>query len=449
MSRGGQNHGVAGLIILCTLGLVSLGHAQMGGGMGGGMGSVPGTAYGGATDPSSLQLGEGFRIIPSVTVGERYDSNVFFAPKTPGLKRDDVVTTVAPQVRGLYAGDLYTVNATIGAIGEYYAQNSGLNYVGTNAGIFLDMSRLASRLREGTRLTVSDTYMYTPQPPAFLTGNLEGTGAHPFFTGIQAARVNMQSNTYNANISTPLNRVVNLTGSYASGFIKFGESKTAQRGTLLNMTYQTYTAGLSAATSAQDTLSLNFISSEFDSGFQGSFTTRGGVAGWSHIFSPTVTLTSNAGVSLIDGTVAGGQSTTAATSAVAPKGNLALLWKDMTTAVTFTYSVGITPTFIGESQTVLSHVVSFVLTQQMGSPQLLGTAGLNYGHGSQFGSSSTPGSAFSFTTYGGVGGVTYKFTPKTFLSLTYGYSNFDQGFGVQGYRFDRHVAQMSITQAFY
>ena len=112
---------------MITLGLVSIGHAQMGGGY------VPGTAFGGATDPGARQIKEGFRIIPTIMVGERYDSNVFFRPPTPGLDREDYVTTASPQIRGLYAGSLISVNAVGGATGEYYAKNTGLNYIGDNA----------------------------------------------------------------------------------------------------------------------------------------------------------------------------------------------------------------------------------------------------------------------------------------------------------------------------
>lgn len=76
------------IILGMGFGLCSLSQAQMGGvggGVGGGMGqgmpNVPGTAFGGATDPSAIQTVDGLRVIPSVQVSERYDSNVFFASK--------------------------------------------------------------------------------------------------------------------------------------------------------------------------------------------------------------------------------------------------------------------------------------------------------------------------------------------------------------------------------
>jgi hypothetical protein len=53
-----------------------------------------------------------------------------------GFVRDDYVTTAIPAAAGLYAGDLFTVNALAAAVSEYYAKNTGLSYVGANVGAF-------------------------------------------------------------------------------------------------------------------------------------------------------------------------------------------------------------------------------------------------------------------------------------------------------------------------
>lgn len=431
------------MVLVCALGLVSVGHAQMGGGMG----SIPGTAFGGSTDPSMVQITEGYRVIPSIMVGQRYDSNVFFAPKTPGLNREDFVTTTVPQVRGLYVGSLVAVNARASAVGEYYAKNSGLSYVGTSAGAAFDVSKLASRLWEGTRLTVSDTYSYTPQPPAFLTGDLAGEGTNPFVRGFQVSRVNTQMNNIGGNLSVPLNQVVSLIGAYSNGFVKYGQSDVRPVGSLFDVSYQTYRAGLSMMMSPQDTVSLNSINSEYDSGAQGAFSSRGGTVGWSRTFTPNVSLNSTAGAQLVETKLSGTPSSTF----IAPLGSLALFWVDRTTTMTVAYSLGVTPSTQFQSQALLTHVASVSLTQQTAIPELLGVASLNYGRGNQFGSASTStvSSALSYVSWGGTGGFMYRFTPKTFLGLTYSYSNNDQSFGGQSFRIDRQVVQVSLTQAFY
>ncbi len=135
-----------------------------------GAGTIPGTPFGGAIDPSMVQVREGFQVIPSLSVGQRYDSNVYFVPKRPGLDREDFVSTAVPQVRGYYVGNWFDLNASAAAIGEYYAKNPTLNYVGANTGLVLNLSKLLDRWWQGATLTASDTYVYSPQAPTFLIG---------------------------------------------------------------------------------------------------------------------------------------------------------------------------------------------------------------------------------------------------------------------------------------
>jgi hypothetical protein len=388
---------------------------------------------------------EGFRLIPSVLVGQRYDSNVLFTPNgrsTPGLSKEDWVTTTIPQVRGLYAGSLGTVEALASAVGEYYAKNTGLSYIGTRVGGLLDASRLANRVWEGARLRIADTYSYTPQPPAFLTGDLSGEGANPFVRGFQVGRVNTQTNLFSVNLTAPLSAVLNVTGAYTNGFIKFGASQAQQPGQLLDTNYQTYTTGLALDLSGQDTVSVNFLGADYSYGTRGDFSTHGGTVGWIRRFSPTVTLNSAAGALVVEPSLTTGASTA---STVAPVGNVALLWNDRTTTLTAAYNIGVTPSFQFQSATLRTQVVSLNLVQQTPLPELFGVAGVNYGQGDQIGTGTT---GFSYTAWGGTGGLNYRVTPQTFLGLTYSYSHNNQSFGGQEFLIERHMVQLSLAQAF-
>jgi len=409
--------------------------------MSGGMGGIPGTAYGGATDPSALQITDGFRLIPSVFVGERYDTNVLFAAKNSGAVKEDYVTTATPQLRGLYAGNLVTVNAAAAAFAEYYVKNTALSYVGTSAGAMIDASKLASRVREGTRLNAFDTYIYTPIPPAFLTGDVAGEGNNPYLRGFQVGRANTQSNIFGANLAVPISQVVDLTGGYTRGFIKFGSTDVQQPGALLNTNFQTYTAGLSMKMSRQDTISLNFVGSEYVS--EGTFATWGSTVGWTRLFTPNVSLISNAGAQLVETRFTGTPSSTT----IAPVGRLTLLWKDSTTTLTLAYNVGVTPAYQFQPQALLSNVASVSLTQQTAIPELLGIGSLSYGRGDQIGG--TGSTAISYDSWGANGGFIYRVTPKTFLGLTYFYQNNDQSFGGQSFTINRQVVQFSLNQALY
>ncbi|MEO7863486.1 MAG: hypothetical protein ABIU05_24225 [Nitrospirales bacterium] len=425
-----------GGVLAITLGLVSIGHAQMGGGY------VPGTAFGGATDPGALQLAEGFRIIPTIMVGERYDSNVFFRPPTPGLDRGDLVTTTSPQIRGLYAGSLISVNAVGGATGEYYAKNTGLNYIGANAGASLDMSKFLAQWWRGSEWRVTESYLNSAQPQSFLTGDVSGASENPFARGYQVGRANYQSNNVSTNLSIPLNQTLALIGSYSSGFIKYGSS-SVQQGTLLDTNTQSYTAGIAMKDTSLDTISLNFIGSESDYGSRGSFVSRGGTVGWVHGFSRTLSLSSSAGVQYIQTQFQGFPSRTS----IAPTGSFNVTWKDNATTLGLAYFMGLTPSFQFQAQPLLTHTISIALTQFTPITDLVGVLSANYGRGAELGSNSS--APISYASYGATAGLSYKLTSQTFLGLNVDYRNFYNKFGGTSTAFDRSIAQLTLTQAFY
>lgn len=439
-------------------GLCSISQAQvggMGGGMGGGIGggigggmpTIPGTEFGGATDPSSIRVVERLQVVPSVQVSERYDSNVFLAPKSllQGQNPEDFVTTVMPQVRGLYTDHekLVKVNAVLGAVGSYYASNTGLSYVGANAGAVLDMSDLLSQWRPGARWTVSDTFFYSPQPPAFLVGGQLGEQANPLVAGFQAFRTNTRSNSFNTLLELPLNKTISVSGSYTNSFIHYGASQVPQAATLISQQAHAYTAGLIKQVSLYDSVRILFMGNEFDQGSLGAFSARGGTLGWTHRFTPTISLNATGGAQVLSGELNGAS----VSSTIAPSGSLAIDWNDHTTFITLAYRSGITPSFQFQGAALLNHTVLFNMSQNTPIRDLVGLLGANYSVADEFGSNS--GSAISWTTVGGTAGLRYRATQKLFLTMTYGYQNVDNAFGGTRFAYDRHVAQLSLAQAFY
>ncbi|MEC4888821.1 MAG: hypothetical protein RI101_02070 [Nitrospira sp.] len=433
---------------MCTLWLDSSGQAQVGGG---GMGS-----FGGATDPSMVQVVDGFRLVPSISAAERYDSNVFLTPKTSGVDRSDYVSTLKPQIRGLFDEGGMKANAVVGATAEYYAKNRNFNYIGANAGLSLNLGSILDPLWQGMKATVTDTFSYTPVPPAFLVGEQTGSTttssqvAYGGPNGIQVGRVSSISNALGVSLTAPVSQTLNLAGSYSRGFFRFGTSEVQQTGLLLNTSSETIMAGVQAKLSPQDTLSLNYTQSTFTyedaSGL--AFTTRGGMLGWAHLFSPTVTMTSTAGVQIFEG---GGVSSVSgssnSSSSLVPTAGLGLTWKDQTTMLSLAYGLSLTPSYQFEAQPILTNTVSFSVKQVMPIPDLVGLLSANYARGDQFGSTSA--NSISYSSYGGSSGILYKITTKTFLNLNYQYMKFDSQFGSQAFSMDRHLVSLNITQAFY
>ena len=271
-------------------------------------------------------------------VGERYDSNVFFQPPRPGLDREDFVTTASPQIRGLYAGSLISVNAVGGATGEYFAKNTELNYIGANARASLDMSKFLEQWRPGSTWQVTEFYMNSTQPQTFLIGDVSGASGNPFARGYQAGRVRYQTNNVSTNLSVPLNQTLALMGSYSNGFIKFGSS-SVQQGALFDTNYQLYTAGIAMKVTPLDTFSLNFIGSEYEYSSTGSFSSRGGTVGWAHAFTQILRISSTAGFQYVETKFQGVPSSTS----IAPTGSFNVQWRAIPQPWVLPTSLGLPP----------------------------------------------------------------------------------------------------------
>ncbi|OYT21263.1 MAG: hypothetical protein CCU26_02180, partial [Nitrospira sp. UW-LDO-01] len=133
-------------------------------------------------------------IVPSLRLAERYDSNVFFVK---GTNLEDYVTTVSPQLQVMHKNQWVDVMVRGGATGEVYARNPGLNYVGANGMVALNLDRVASALLPGLGLNITNSASYTPQPPAFAAPMTGSQISEAFVQGIQARRANSFSNMAN------------------------------------------------------------------------------------------------------------------------------------------------------------------------------------------------------------------------------------------------------------
>src|SRR5215217_7318860 len=120
-------------------------------------------------------------IVPSLTVSETYDSNVFWAPKsllTPGSKPEDFYTQVTPQLTLAHMGSLIRGNFTVGGLITKYIHNPDLDYTGVNAAGRLDFQQVAQRMSARfTSLSVNGSYQFTPSMSQFgAVGGQVGAG---------------------------------------------------------------------------------------------------------------------------------------------------------------------------------------------------------------------------------------------------------------------------------
>ena len=167
------------------------------------------------------------QFIPSLCVSERYDTNVFYAPKTPGLQRDDFVTDVNPQVRVNHNGDYVTGYLDVGGFYETYVRNSDLNFFGTADTLYLNLDKSIKRLLPNASLSVTDYVRYTPTPPGFsnlVAGTSPGSPVNVqnvYAQGILSYRANNVTNSANVLTSYKITPVTSLNASYSNMILRF------------------------------------------------------------------------------------------------------------------------------------------------------------------------------------------------------------------------------------
>ncbi len=224
-------------------------------------GPVYGQGYGQAGPPSiptpTAVRGPETNVIPSLSVSERYDSNVYFVP---GGNLEDYVTTVSPQLRVIHKRQLVEGMVGGGATAETYVKNSGLNYVAGNGFVDLNLDRAMGELVRGMGLRIFDSYMYTPQPPAFAAPTGGSQVSESFVEGIQARRANSHTNTGRVQVSYAPSPVLSFISTYTDQRRQFGNAVSTPTGVvqdgLIDTTFQTVTSGPAVKISPLDTGTL-------------------------------------------------------------------------------------------------------------------------------------------------------------------------------------------------
>ena len=120
------------------------------------------------------------RVVPSLSVSEQYDTNVFFAPKSQlpaGTKPEDLISIFTPQLNFMQGNALVKTNLSVGAIIQKFVHNSDLDNVGFNGSAGIDLGQAINRILPRNRaFRVFGTYQYSPSAPAFGATGLGGGG---------------------------------------------------------------------------------------------------------------------------------------------------------------------------------------------------------------------------------------------------------------------------------
>lgn len=356
------------------------------------------------------------QIIPSISVSERYDTNVFFAPRSfvpAGTKLWDFVTTAAPQVEVLNKNQQAETSIRAGVSGNAFINNPDLAFVSTNLDATSRLDGLIGQLIPGAKLRVSESFRYTPEPPAFLTGGKPGATADSFTRGLQGFRANTFANIASAQGAYSLSQTVTLRGDYSYSLFRAGTFFVQSTGggpTFFDTNIQRWSVGPSVRLTSADTVTLKYQDTQMNQAGTTTnlnFTTRA-------VLGEYVFRTSD-----LTATMTGGGTFLEQGDHLFASGGLVLEWNyDRSTRLRLTGSRDIVPGFFGLAGALITNTVSLTAERQLSKVLSLTTTG-NYAYGQI-----EPAKTQTYESYAGSVQMRYFITRTLSASLSYTYSSF-------------------------
>lgn len=373
-------------------------------------------------------------VIPSFRIAQRYDSNVFFVP---GRNLEDFATTLSPHVKVAHGNRWIQADIGGGAIGEIYVRNPGLNYVGGNGSIDLNLDGVMNQVVRGLGLRVSEAISYTPQPPAFAAPIGGSQISEAFVQGIQARRANSFTNAAKVEASYFFSSFMGVVSTYTDRRIRFGKQVSTpagvSQGGFIDTNFQTLTSGLVSKVTPSDTISLlhQYQKGGFSDPTRGdsAFSTQGAIARWARSVTPSLQVAGDLGFSIIS-----------SSGDAYPVGAIALDWEMQYTKIQVSYSRSVAPSFFTLGTPLLSQGVTAVVRRQLSEALSLSVSG-NYA----VNESIPDGSLLKFESYAVTPALEYVIGPRLTAALSYTRSNFQRNFSGQSFDFDRNMIMFNLV----
>jgi len=391
---------------------------------------------GGVIIHGSLALAE-TKFTPSANLSQRYDSNVWYGPKEfipEGSQAWDLVTTAGGAVQIVDKNRLGDSVLSAGVSGSAFAYNTDLSFVSTNLFAASDLSGWANELLSGLKFRLSDSFQYTPEPPAFLTGGRPSEISDAFSRGLQAVRANTFTNTLLAQGEYSIARSVGLRGDYSFSLFRVGQiltvTPTDAPVAFFNTTLQNVTAGPTYTFDVGDTVFLKFNYVSGDTSGQGvnlRYNSYSIAPEYTSKLLPSLRMTVSAGASLVE--QAGNR------TFFAGKFELATDF-DRPTQLRVSVSRQTTPAFFGTGGALISNVAQLSFTHNFSKVWQLRLNG-NYAY-----NVSAPVDNFTFESIMATGLLEYKLTRTTAISLSQEYDRFSYT-GILP--FDRLATMLALT----
>jgi hypothetical protein len=375
-------------------------------------------------------------------MSESYDSNIFRTTRSGvprGRQHWDFVTTAAAIVdvedKSRLADSLFRA----GVNGNAFAYNTDRAFVSGSLFATSDMTRGVSELVRDLRLRISDSFRYTPESPAFLTGGHPADTADLYTRGVQGYRANTYSNTLSAYSGYTLSRSFSLNTNYSYSIFRTGRIDATVAGSnpvsYFNNTQHSADIGPTYTFDGGDTLFFKFNHTTGETKPEGPGATR------NYVFQsiapeyvaktvvPGWTLTFSAGASRVEQAGRG-------RSRIYMSGKLGFATDyDPRTHVAMSVSRQAIPSFFGTGSSLISNVARFTVRYDFSRLVQL-TAGVNYAY-----NEAVPVKTFAFRTVGGIAALDYSLTQSTTVSLSQEYTYYERT-GVLPY--DRIITMLTL-----
>jgi hypothetical protein len=432
-------------------------------------------------------------IIPSLSVSERYDSNVFYTPKAllgPDQKPEDFITTVIPQLSMAHANSLMRGRLSVGGLVSKFLNNPSLDYTGYNAAGQLDLRNAANKVSQRiTSLIVRGTYQYTESPSGFAPttqGGLgTGFGSTTSGTVLHAGIVTDRTPTHRYNLGLAGGYALTPTTTLSAGYNYnkiFFDDQPGGVTTLFNTTGHQGTTTISTQISARDTVGAtatmsHYIQEQSDSSSgQGTFTTISETLNWRRRWTQELStfLAGGGNVKLPVGSSIPGQSVN---SKITPTATVGMTYSSFSEALrdagsssgpfdglpslagslspggimvrgaytaSMRYTYSIFPSYAFGSGPMNTHLVGANATGGITS-KLAGLVGMNYAH------STRDSPSFTADTLGVTVGARYLIGP-VMAGLTYNWlyvsNSTEQSLGQSEYEYSKKMVMLSLSYAF-
>jgi hypothetical protein len=372
------------------------------------------------------------KVVPVLTIAERYDSNVFFIQ---GKNLEDYVTTVTPQLRIDHIERLVSGSLLTTLTGEAYVKNPGFNYIAPSGALNLNLDNLIGQLDRRAKLQVSDSFMFTPKPLAFIGPSTGSAVPDTFVRGIQASRANSRTNVATATGAYMLTPWATLQGTYTYSMLRFGSVLVQPNvGTLFSTNLQSYSIGPQFQVTPLDAVTVNYQGSRADytqpGSINSSFTTQGGTLAWSRVFTPTLTANGSAGFTMID---------SGANITLTYIADASLQWRHEHGGAQLRYSRSVFPSFFVVAVPLVSQVITVSGTYGF-TGNLSATGSANYAKNE----SSSGQVPLSFESYSASLSLNYAIARSISAIASYTRSQFNQSFTGIETSFNRNVVTLSL-----